>query len=85
MPDFLTDIGLLCRRAGLSPDEGEALSHFSSVIADKSLIMGDKETIDAIYNKIIDCNLGNEFLKYIMTPKSWNMDFDGENGIPPQP
>lgn len=82
--EYLTDIGVLCNKAGMTTEESDALYRFAKSVADNSLMNENKEILGSIYSKIVQCGLGNDLLKSIMTPKSWDMDFDGENGMPSQ-
>lgn len=81
--EYLTDIEVLCTNAGLTEGERDAVLSFARDNCDKlqTQAKGNVLLVSA-FKKFRESNLYLNFLNYIKTPKSWNPDFDGENGIP---
>lgn len=81
--EYITDIEVLCKNAGLTKKEHDAVLSFARDNSDKlqTSAKGNDLLVSA-FNKFRKNNLYVNFLDYIRTPKSWNTDFDGENGIP---
>lgn len=81
--EYRTDIELLCQKADLTESEKEAVVSFALANCDKLQAKAEEdEALQKAFRKMINNNLYGKFKECIKTPKSWDTDFDGENGIP---
>lgn len=81
--DFLIDFYVICNKSGIQGEELERLKSFTIANCDKPTAKADAE-ITQTFRKLKNAGLFSEYRKILSTPKSWDTDFDGENGIPPQ-
>lgn len=80
--EYLTDIEVLCTKAALTNEERDAVLSFAKENCDKIQVTIKEELLKSAFQKMGNNSLLLKFLEYFLTPKSWNTDFDGENGIP---
>ena len=81
--EYRTDIELLCLKACLTEIEKEAVVSFALANCDKLQAKAEKnKLLQSAFRKMKNNNLFSKFMKCVKAPKSWNTDFDGENGIP---
>lgn len=75
---YMTDINELCRKTDMTDEERETLVSFARTNCDAF----PNPLLKSALKKLKDNDLFESFLNCIITPKSCNTDFDGENGIP---
>lgn len=76
--EYIIDIYKLCRSADMTKEETDFVVSFATTNCDAFPNPLFKSALQKLKGK----DLLDSFLNCMITPKSCNTDFDGENGIP---
>lgn len=79
--EYITDIEILCNKASLTEEQREAVMAFARETCDNPDIMPKGKLLISAVREFKMQGLLQKFMDCIKTPKSWDTDFDGENGI----
>lgn len=80
--EYIIDIEVLCNKASLTKEQREAVMEFAIAACDDPHVQHEGKQLHLAFKEFKRKGLFEDFKKCIRTPKSWNTDFDGENGIP---
>lgn len=78
--EYLTDLYVLMSKASLSEEEYIALVNFSRDNCDRFTNEPINNTVKSAFRKLKNCGVFPDYTRIMKAPKSWNLDFDGENG-----
>lgn len=80
--EYINDIEILCNKASLTEEQTEAVRSFAKDASDNPTLKPKGKLLVSAIREFKMQGLLPKFIDCIKTPKSWNTDFDGENGIP---